>query len=186
MKHKKNEREEIAAENIEKFEVDVFVKAEEYTWLARDIAANYFNGAGEYSPEIGFLHELLVFYTMCVTNKPFGEIDENTDALAFANKLASDEEYMAKFVLHTEGKIDGYSLQYSDARDAAYEIIEQRNRQNAYGISSLIAKVTEFLSSENVAKIAEIADALKSGELDGDKIVEKYGNSERAQRIINE
>ena len=201
MKKKFNKSEIETTNTASCWEIDCALAPEEFVRVVNDIADNYFDEDGNYTPEYGLLHKMLAFYVFCVKESPYEELAEDgSNLFEMLTKLTKDATFHELYSDNADdftGAVFGGEdvscwLTFGCASYMAQEKIEQRLKAperttNAIMklVSDLIGSFADMFGPETIASLNEIADKIKAGNLDADKIVEAYGKSERAKKIFN-
>ena len=134
--------------------IDTNFNTVDYGVIVEAIVDGYFDDIGEYSPYLGRINTIALFYNFCVKQSKFEEeLGHNIKDLIHVNTLIADNEFMSKYdeVMHV-AKND-FSLTFRGAYDDAIKIIEHRKGN--------IATVIKFISDlrlEGTKQIMSIAD----------------------------
>lgn len=161
----------------------------DYVVIVEAIVKEYFDESGAYTPHIGILNAMRIFYNEVVTDTdidvPHNVID-TTEMEAFVN----DKDFIIAFNAAIRGSGE-LKLDFANAYKDALDIVE--TRKNSFGaiidniqdiLIKFADKVTPALTGENVDKIAKIAEDIASGKLSSEAIAAAYGNSDAFQQIL--
>lgn len=154
----------------------------DYVTLVNGIANDFFDSeTGEYTPHIGRLNAMRLFYNECVTESKFDLPHDFEDALQM-DVLVEDEEFIREFNVAVVG--DGViRLDFANAYADAMEAVSAK--KNSFGnavniIRKAIEKVSESISSvitdESLEKLTKIADSVNTNNLNLDSFVKAYSN----------
>lgn len=154
----------------------------DYVTLVNGIANDFFDSeTGEYTPHIGRLNAMRLFYNECVTDSKFDLPHDFEDALQM-DVLVEDEEFIKEFNAAVVG--DGVvRLDFANAYADAMEAVNAK--KNSFGnavniIRKAIEKVSESISSvvtdESLEKLTKIADSVNTNNLSLDSFVKAYSN----------
>lgn len=154
----------------------------DYVTLVNGIANDFFDSeTGEYTPHIGRLNAMRLFYNECVTESKFDLPHDFEDALQM-DVLVEDDEFIKEFNAAVVG--DGViRLDFANAYADAMEVVNAK--KNSFGnavtiIRKAIEKVSESISSvvtdESLEKLTKIADSVNTNNLSLDSFVKAYSN----------
>lgn len=154
----------------------------DYVTLVNGIANDFFDSeTGEYTPHIGRLNAMRLFYNECVTESKFDLPHDFEDALQM-DVLVEDEEFIKEFNAAVVG--DGVvRLDFANAYADAMEAVNAK--KNSFGnavniIKRIIEKFSESISSvvtdESLEKLAKIAEGVNANNLNLDSFVKAYSN----------
>lgn len=148
-----------------------------------DIALEYFDTNGEYTPHIGLLNAMRVFYNECVKESKFdADIPHNVvDALEMES-IVADKQFIHCF--NESLKTNEYSLTFATAYGEAMKIVEQK-KTSVFGAVELIKKVimqvvdnmNSALTPENIEKITSLFGKMNGANLDMGTIVKLFGQA---------
>lgn len=158
----------------------------EYIQVVNEIVQDYFDPVTyEYTPHIGELHAVSVYYNHCVElekgdSMPAQPITDIKDM----QRLLDDEEFMVNYVEAT--LYSGGLATFSDAYDKAMDIVEyKKSDANSFalaistGMGAVIDSLRGVLENVDVDKFAQIAKEISSGKISNEAIAEAYSNSDR-------
>lgn len=154
----------------------------DYVTLVNGIANDFFDAeTGEYTPHIGRLNAMRLFYNECVTESKFDLPHDFEDALQM-DVLVEDDEFIKEFNAAVVG--DGLvRLDFANAYADAMEAVNAK--KNSFGnavniIKKIIEKFSESISSvvtdESLEKLAKIAEGVNANNLNLDSFVKAYSN----------
>lgn len=154
----------------------------DYVTLVNGIVNDFFDAeTGEYTPHIGRLNAMRLFYNECVTDSKFDLPHDFEDALQM-DVLVEDDEFIKEFNAAVVG--DGViRLDFANAYADAMEAVNAK--KNSFGnavniIRKAIEKVSESISSvvtdESLEKLTKIADSVNTNNLSLDSFVKAYSN----------
>lgn len=154
----------------------------DYVSLVNGIISEFFDSeTGEYTPHIGRLNAMRLFYNDCVIESKFDLPHDFKDALKM-DVLVEDEEFINEFNKAVKG--DGtIRLDFANAYADALEAVNAK--KNSFGnavniIRKALEKVSESISSvvtdESLEKLTKISDSVNLGNLSIDSFVKAYSN----------
>ena len=154
----------------------------DYVSLVNDLISDFFDSeTGEYTPHIGKLNAMRLFYNEYVIESKFDLPHDFTDALEM-DVLINDEEFINQFNKAIKG--DGIiRLDFANAYADAMEAVNAK--KNSFGnavniIRKAVEKVSESISSvvtdEGLEKLTKISDGVKAGNLNLDSFIKAYSN----------
>lgn len=154
----------------------------DYVTLVNGIVNDFFDAeTGEYTPHIGRLNAMRLFYNECVTDSKFDLPHDFEDALQM-DVLVEDDEFIKEFNTAVVG--DGViRLDFANAYADAMEAVNAK--KNSFGnavtiIRKAVEKVSESISSvvtdESLEKLTKIADSVNTNNLNLDSFVKAYSN----------
>lgn len=154
----------------------------DYVTLVNGIVNDFFDAeTGEYTPHIGRLNAMRLFYNECVTDSKFDLPHDFEDALQM-DVLVEDDEFIKEFNAAVVG--DGViRLDFANAYADAMEAVNAK--KNSFGnavniIRKAIEKASESISSvvtdESLEKLTKIADSVNTNNLSLDSFVKAYSN----------
>lgn len=178
-----------------KFEYKTDMGMVEYLTVVEGIAVDYFDDDDNYTPHVGRLNAMRIFYNKFVTNCKFDESHPHdiTDVLQMEDIVADYDfiEAFNKAISPTAEKFD-FANAYADAM----EIVEYRK----YALTSAVDKVKRSIneiadkfsgltSDDTIAAVSKIASAMQDGNISVDAlaaaVVDAYGKSNRMQEVIH-
>lgn len=146
--------------------VDVKLSIVDFVSTVNDIVLEYFDTNGTYTPHIGLLNTMRVFYNECVKDGKFeGDIPHNiTDALEM-EAIVADEQFIQCF--NSALKAAEYSLDFATAYNEAMKIVEQK-KTSVYGAVELIKNVimqvldniNTTITPDNIQKITSLFEKM--------------------------
>lgn len=154
----------------------------DYVSLVNGIISEFFDSeTGEYTPHIGRLNAMRLFYNDCVIESKFDLPHDFKDALKM-DVLVEDEEFINEFNRAVKG--DGtIRLDFANAYEDALEAVNAK--KNSFGnavniIRKALEKVSESISSvvtdESLEKLTKISESVDLGNLSLDSFVKAYSN----------
>ena len=163
--------------------VDTSLSVIEFKLLTEALADGYFDEDDNYTPHIGFLNSMRLFYNLCVRESKFDkDLPNDFDEIVLVESLANDDDFMSKFnkaIESSEKKLD-----FCSAFNCALDIVKSRNNPFERSINKAAAFIGAFFSSfsevmdnENIEKLRELADQIKSGAFDYYDFMKKFGES---------
>ena len=170
-----------------KFDVNTTLSITGFLMLVDDLVDGFFtedimgSGAATYSPHIGRLNAMRLFYNLCIANDDY-QIEHNVaDPLVLEN-VFKDKEFLIAFnnAVYSFDSIDDDSfrergLDFAEAYECAMQIVNYRKASPIAaidviknGILQAIDKANDLLSADNIETIKTIMgnvnlDALTSG-----------------------
>ena len=163
----------------------------EYISLVENLAKEYFDYEGNYTPHYGELNAIRLFYNWCVEDDIDGLPHTLEDATELSG-LVKNEDFMKAFAVCRQNRSDDCKLTFGNAYQTADLIVDERkfsfNRIAEVlkmTIGNLLDGINTALSPENIEKIEKIANEIKGGNISADSIAEAVGKSETFKQIIN-
>lgn len=156
----------------------------EYCSLVDAIVKEFFDSDGEYSPHIGRLNVMRLFYNECVLDSKFDLPHDFSDALLL-DVLVFDEEFISEFnnSLIGDGNI---RLDFANAYKEAIDIVNTRKGTlgNAVSVikklfSDIVDMINPVLGKDNIENLTKLAENFANGNLTADTIIEVFKNKER-------
>ena len=94
--------------------IDVKLSIVDFVSTVNDIVLEYFDADGAYTPHIGLLNAMRVFYNECVKESKFdGDIPHNVADALEMEAIVADEQFIQCF--NEALKTDEYSLTFATA-----------------------------------------------------------------------
>ena len=171
-----------------KVKVETKLGVVDFVTMVDAIVAEFFDDDGNYTPHIGRLNAMRLFYNECVLDDTFGLPHNITDALEM-DALIKNEEFICLFTqaLVTD---NAFTFDFANAYDTAREIVDAK--KDSVGrvvdaIKNLIGRFSDMLapmfSEDNIKKLEQISKDISSGKLSDQSIVEAFGNSDLIDKI---
>ena len=162
-----------------------------YVEAVNAIVEGYFDANGKYQPHMGLLNAMCVFYNMCVKESKYDdEIPHNMFDSFDLEALVSDQEFEEAFQNSME--IKAIRLDFANAFRDAIDIVNEKKGSTAriievirIELEKLIQSAGNVMTEENMAIMEKIAKHIKDGNLDVDKFIETYGQSEMFKRLLS-
>lgn len=156
--------------------VDTRLSIVDFVSTVNAIALEYFDANGTYTPEIGLLNTMRVFYNQCIKQSKFDDIGYNVvDALEM-ELIVSDEDFICAF--NSALSSDRYTLDFANAYLEAMKIVE--NRKSSIGnvietlknaLLNIIENINSSMEPDNIEKLMELAEQFK-GNTDTNMIID--------------
>lgn len=150
-----------------------------FSAVANQITDGYFDNEGIYSPAIGKLMAMCVFFNVCVDKSDYSE--------KFANGVTDiedlDEVITKDFITAYNDAIarDGEAIDFANAYSAAMDAVETKKSSFGYlvdvavtAIDKIASDLNETLSDEKIEILKKISDGLVNGENLAAAIVSEY------------
>lgn len=163
----------------------------DYVAIVNVIAQEYFDEYGNYTPQIGLLNAIRVFYNDCVIESKFDvphNITEAEDMQSFVNDAEFIEAFNASIADDGVVKLN-FANAYKDAMDIVnykkntnHELVTTIKRE----ISNLTEWLTGLVNNDNLERIEKIANDISSGKLSSEAIADAVGNSDYIKRLLTE
>lgn len=163
--------------NEKRFVIDTNLDMVTFISVVNGIAAEYFDADGKYTPHIGMLNAMRVFYNECVKESPYSDTVPFPvqDAIEM-KEIVKDEEFIEAFN-KTEWP---EKLDFSTAYQKALEIVDYRKTSLASMIDlvknaaiQIADKVNESLTDDRLDKMRSLVQML--GDKDTAKMLEALG-----------
>ena len=169
----------IMTEVNKKFVIDTNLDMVSFISVVNEIAAEYFDADGTYTPHIGWMNAMRVFYNECVKESPYSTTlpFPITDAIEM-KELVNDEDFMHEFeaaIWETCNLRFDFSTAYFMAKD-----IVDNKRTSFATILEIVQniavkfaeKLNESVSDERMDKIGLLAKKLTEENTDVKSIIE--------------
>lgn len=163
----------------------------EYMLLVENLAKEYFDIEGNYTPHYGELNAMRCFYNLCVKDDIAGLSHNIEDVMELA-PLIKNKDFIKAFDIYKETHTDYSNLTFANAYATAELIVEERkfsfNRIAEVlkiTIGNLLDGINKSLSPENIEKIERIANEIKDGNISVDTIAEAVEKSKTFKQIIS-
>lgn len=158
----------------------------DYMMLVNEMVEEYFSSDGEYTPHLGELNAMRLFYNKCVTDYELeDEIPRPIDDTLDLEKVVADEQFIANYNKAIKPCISR-KLDFSNAYKDAHDIVQYRLSTAATIASSIensikegLSLITEMLSDDTLKSFENIAKEIANGQLTEEAIVNAYDNSNR-------
>lgn len=152
-----------------------------YGAVAEDIAAKFFDENGEYTPLVGEVNAMCIFYNECVDKEDlpdhFPAVIENLSGI---DAIANDEDFINAY--NSACEWEGYGIDFTNAYMTAKDMVEDKKSSfgrvfNAVstGIKQIIKELDEGLSPEMISNFKKIAESIGDGNNLAEAIVKEYG-----------
>ena len=170
-----------------KFNVNTTLKITEFLMLVDDLVDGFFTDnllggtSDNYSPHIGKLNAMRLFYNLCITDDDY-QIEHNVADPLVLEDVFQDKDFLKAF----NDALDGYDpldeswsdsgLNFAAAYECAKDIVRYKTESPIAAIDAVknsilqaIDKANDILSSENIEALKNILssvnfEALTSGE----------------------
>jgi hypothetical protein len=161
----------------------------DYVVIVEAIVKEYFDESGAYTPHIGLLNAMRIFYNEVVTDTDI-DVPHNVVNTTEMETFVNDKDFIAAFNVAIRGSGE-LKLDFANAYKDALDIVA--TKKNSFGtvidnIQSVLVnfadKITPAFTGENVDKIAKIAEDIANGKLSSEAIATAYGNSDAFQQIL--
>lgn len=152
--------------------VDTKLSIVDFVSIVNGIALEYFDTDGSYTPHIGLLNAMRLFYNECVKDSKFdGDIPHDIQDAIEMEAIVADEQFISCF--NASLKADGYALDFATAYNEAMKIVEQK-KTSVYGAVELIKNIlmqvfdnmNSVITPENIQKITDLFDKMNGGNVD--------------------
>ena len=167
-----------------KYVIDCTLGVLDYASMVNSLANDYFDEDGTYTPHIGKLNVMRLFYNTCIKEGKQEGLD-TIDEIENMEKIIHDEYFVKEFnhAIETDGTI---RLDFANAYRDAIDMVNTRKNSFASAIEvfkgavlGITEKISPVLTEGNLAKLTKIADEVSKGNLSADAIATAYGNSQR-------
>ena len=178
----------------QKFEYKTDMDIVKYVTVVEGIVADYFDDDDNYTPHIGRLNAMRIFYNEFVTKSKFDESHPHdiTDALDLED-IVSDYGFIVAF--NNAISPAGEKLDFANAYADAMEIVEHKKcalttavDKVKRSINEIADKFSGLTNDDTVAAVSKIASAMQNGNISVDAlaaaVVDAYGKSNRMQEVI--
>lgn len=160
----------------------------DYVAMVNAIVSEYFDEDGTYTPHIGRINAMRLFYNDCVVESKF-DIEHNITKALEMEVLIEDDEFITAFNEALKG--DGVSrLDFAGAYADAIDIVNTRKGslgnvadilRNA--LIQIVDKISPVFSEDNFEKLSQMVNEISKGNFNSDKFVEAYIKSQRIKDI---
>lgn len=148
--------------------------------VSKQIADGYFDEDGLYSPAIGKIMAMCIFFNVCVDKSKFdAKFAEGITDLADLEEIIS-KDFIQSYNSAIEW--DGEALDFANAYNAAMDIVDTKKSSVGYAVdvitialNKMAQQLSENMSPEMVDNLKQIAAALGETADIGDAIVKSYG-----------
>lgn len=166
-----------------KFIVETKLSIMDYVMTVNDIVSEYFDEENNYTPHIGKVKAMCVFYNKCVTDNNSDAKDDITDALE-SEKFIYDKDFIDEFNKAIKG--DGLmQLDFSNAFGDAMQIVNTRKNSinNAIDtiklvLNKIVENISPLISEDSFEKMVKIANDAASGTLSSESFLDMYKDIE--------
>lgn len=170
--------------------VDTNLGMVNYLIVVNEIANEYFDANGEYTPHLGMMNAMRTFYSLCVKESRFDEkiAHDTTDPLKM-EEIMCDKEFIEEFnkAIH----VDRVCLDFANAHRDALEIVSTKRGSIArlFGsikkmFNELVTQANNAVTKENIEAISAIVENIKNGELNVNNFMESYADSKMFGKIL--
>lgn len=136
----------------------------DYVELVNELAEEYFDEQGNYTPQIGKINAIRLFYNRCV-KMDLHELPHDIVEIADVDKLIQDNAFMKTFNTAIKNKAD-VSLDFAGAYLDAQEIVNNKNNslnQAATKVGNILYSTIQVISKAmDDGKLNKIADAINT------------------------
>lgn len=163
--------------------VDTKLNIVDFVSIVNDIALEYFDEKNNYTPHIGLLNDMRLFYNYCVKESKFdNDIPHNiTDAIEMED-IVADAEFIEAF--NEALKSSGYGIDFATARLEGMNIVEQK-KTSVFGAVELIRKIisdvvdnmNSVMNPENIDKITSLISTMGNGNINMNDIMKLLGQA---------
>lgn len=161
----------------------------DYVTVVEAIASGFFDEDGGYTPHIGRLNAMRIFYNVCVTSTIADLPHDISEALQMEDlvKDAAFVEAYSNAIEYTSDQGLAFTNAYSDALDiVCFRKLSINQAVDAIKkmLTKLMDSITGLLSEDNLEKIEKLANELSSGNFNSQSILDAFGNSEAFNKTI--
>lgn len=160
-----------------KYKVNCNLSVLDYVSMANDIAECYFDDDGTYTPHIGRINAMRLFYNRCVIEgKPEG-IETIDSSIEDMDRIVSDKDFVEIFeesrYPNTEGLVFGNA--YADA----LEIVDSKRNSLMDTVVKFADRLGALISEDNIENFSSIAKDIASGNINSKTIADAYIESDK-------
>lgn len=161
----------------------------DYVAIVNVIAQEYFDEYGNYTPQIGLLNAIRVFYNDCVIESKF-DVPHNITEAEDMQSFIKDAEFIETFnaSIADDGVV---KLNFANAYKDAMDIVNYKKNTNNELVTTIkreISNLTEWLTglanNDNLGRIEKIANDISSGKLSSEAIADAVGNSDYIKKLL--
>lgn len=161
------------------FEVHTDLTITEYVLMTRAIVSEYFNENGEYTPEIGELNAMRLFYNNCVETDIAG-ISHDIEEADVLKDIIVDDDFIHSYNDAISNSED-IKCDFGNAYKKAMLIVEnEKSTTNSIvnkitaAIQNVISEINGVMTPENIDKISEISKSILSGDFSPESVVNAF------------
>lgn len=161
----------------------------EYIALVNALVSDFFSDDGEYTPHLGEINSIRLFYNFCVKEFPDAEKISIQDSYDI-DKIMSNKEFVQEYnkaISYGKKKI---GIDFGNAYWNAKGIVAQKKTSTQMIIDVLkniiktAGKLSDNLSQENIKEVSEIAKQISENKFNEDVFTKMYENTERFSNIM--
>lgn len=170
-------------------EVKTTLSIIDYVTIVDAIVTEFFNEDGEYTPHIGKLNAMRLFYNECITDNRFELPHDITDALQMEVLVENDEFITAfdKAIKFEQNSVFSFANAYKDALSIV-EVKKTSINQVASTVKSIFVKIVDSIvpmfTEENIQRLEQISNEIASGKISNQSIIDALGNSDIFKKIV--
>lgn len=166
----------------------------EYTTLVNQLVDGFFDENGEYTPHIGDMNAMLLFYNVCVVDKDVvtesGLPIDDFDNLDEVNALFSDDDFIGCYneAIAYTGTI---LYDFGNALKTALEIVNYRVNSVSRALlaiynqfSETLNKINTLMSPENIQLLSEFAKNVSNSNFNAQAVEDAFMATEAWKRIM--
>lgn len=173
------------------YTVNVMLGIIKYVNVVNEIVAGYFDDEHSYTPHLGLINAMTVFYNSCV--KDGSNVDSEhsiIDGIEDIDSIFNDSEFLKEF--NDAIIVSSIRLDFANAFRDALDIVNTNKNPINTGIQklkglikSVMDSINTSLTPENIGLVEKLKSMLESGEFTVDKFIESYGDSELFQKLLD-
>lgn len=152
-----------------------------YTNIVDNIANEFFDESGEYTPHIGKLYAMSVFYNECVDDANKTKIDD----ILQVQPLLNNKKFITAFDRSTR-KTSKIRLDFANAYNDALDIVNYRRTSfnNAVNIvknaiNDVVDKIKSSISNDDLSKMSDLVENISNANLNIDYILGNIKTNEK-------
>lgn len=170
------------------FVIDCKLGLLDYVSMVNNIANEFFDEEGTYTPHIGRINAMRLFYNECVIESKF-DIPHDIIDVPQMEILVKDDDFIKAFndAIEFNGSV---CLDFANAYREAIDMVDTRKNSLASAIEvfkgamvGITEKISPILTESNLDRLTKIADDVSNGNITPEAIAAAYGNSQRITDI---
>lgn len=146
----------------------------DFVVMVDDIAIEYFDISGEYTPHIGLLNVMRLFYNKCVKESKYDEdVPHEVADIMLMKDIVADKDFIRCFNEAIEER--GYALNFATAYSEAMKIVDQKK--------SSIFNVIDIIKNSLMQLVGNMNETLASDKID--KVLSMFGKQSDENLDLN-
>lgn len=172
-----------------KIEYKDYFSVTEYYTLVNDLVEGFFGEDGSYTPHIGDMNSMLIFFNQCIQNKDILTDKEFIDDVMDAEVIFANTDFIAAFneAIFYDGDI---KYDFANAFKNAMEIVQYRISSMQFamsqvmnGFNALVGSINSVMNEDTIDKLTEFAQNVSDGKYDAKAVSDAFAESEAFKKI---